>query len=101
MLTREENETLCRVGPGTKMGRVMRRYWHPVAVSEQLPGPDSDPLRIALLGERFVAFRDSSGRAGVLNELCMHRGASLALGRVGRFRERLKAPCYPVREEGG
>ncbi len=129
MLTREENETLCRVGPGTKMGRVMRRYWHPIAVSEQLPGPDSDPLRISLLGERFVAFRDSSGRVGVLNELCMHRGASLALARVedngmrclyhgwkfgvdgtiqetpnhpdSRFRERLKAPCYPVREEGG
>ena len=129
MLTREENETLCRVGPGTKMGRVMRRYWHPIAVSEQLPGPDSDPLRVTLLGERFVAFRDSSGRVGVLNELCMHRGASLALGRVedngvrclyhgwkfgvdgtiqetpnhsdSRFRERLKAPCYPVREEGG
>ena len=129
MLTREENETLCRVGPGTRMGRVMRRYWHPIAVSEQLPGPDSDPLRITLLGERFVAFRDSLGRVGVLNELCMHRGASLALGRVenngvrclyhgwkfgvdgtiqetpnhadSRFRERLKAPCYPVREEGG
>ena len=80
MLTREENETLCRVGPGTKMGRVMRRYWHPIAVSEQLPGPDIDPLRITLLGERFVAFRDSLGRVGVLNELCMHRGASLALG---------------------
>src|SRR5580693_8608430 len=111
------------------MGRVMRRYWHPIAVSEQLPGPDSVPLRITLLGERFVAFRDSLGRVGVLNELCMHRGASLALGRVenngirclyhgwkfgvdgtiqetpnhadSRFRERLKAPCYPVREEGG
>ena len=82
MLTREENETLCRVGPGTKMGRVMRRYWHPIAVSEQLSGPDSDPLRVTLLGERFVAFRDSSGRVGVLSELCMHRGASLALARV-------------------
>jgi len=129
MLTREENETLCRVGPGTKMGRVMRRYWHPVAASEQLPGPDCDPLRVTLLGERFVAFRDSDGRVGVLNELCMHRGASLALGRVEnngirclyhgwkfgadgtiletpnhsdrRFRERLKAPCHAVREEGG
>ena len=129
MLTREENETLCRVGPGTKMGRVMRRYWHPIAVSEQLSAPDSDPLRVTLLGERLVAFRDSAGRVGVLNELCMHRGASLALGRVenngirclyhgwkfgvdgtiqetpnhsdGRFRERLKAPCYLVREAGG
>ena len=129
MLTHEENETLCRVGAKTKMGQVMRRYWHPVAASEQLPKPDSDPLRISLLGERLVAFRDSEGRVGVLNELCMHRGASLALGRVEgngirclyhgwkfgvdgviqetpnhadpRVRERLKAPCYPVREEGG
>jgi len=129
MLTHEENETLCRVGPKTKMGQVMRRYWHPVAASEQLPKPDSDPLRVTLLGERLVAFRDSEGRVGVFNELCMHRGASLALGRVenngirclyhgwkfgvdgtiqetpnhadSRVRERLKAPCFPVREEGG
>jgi phenylpropionate dioxygenase-like ring-hydroxylating dioxygenase large terminal subunit len=83
MLTREENETLCRVGPGTKMGRVMRRYWHPIAVSEQLPGPDGDPLRITLLDERFVAFRDSSGRVGLLNELCMHRGGGGGRGRGG------------------
>jgi phthalate 4,5-dioxygenase oxygenase subunit len=129
MLTHEENETLCRVGPKTKMGQVMRRYWHPIASSEQLPKPDSDPLRVSLLGERFVAFRDTEGRVGFFDELCMHRGASLALGRVenngirclyhgwkfgvdgtiqetpnhadSRVRERLKAPCYPVREEGG
>src|SRR5271156_4752914 len=82
MLTREENETLCRIGPGTRMGRVMRRYWHPIAVSEQLPGPDSDPLRITLLGERFVAFRDSLGRVGVLNGLCMRRRPSLPRGRL-------------------
>jgi phthalate 4,5-dioxygenase oxygenase subunit len=129
MLTREENETLCRVGPNTKMGQVMRRYWHPIATSEQIADPDSDPFRVNLLGERFVAFRDTDGRVGVLNELCMHRGASLALGRVEgngirclyhgwkfgvdgaiqetpnhanpRVRERMKAPCHPVREEGG
>jgi phenylpropionate dioxygenase-like ring-hydroxylating dioxygenase large terminal subunit len=129
MLTHEENETLCRVGPNTKMGRVMRRYWHPIAASEQLPAPDCDPLRVSLLGETFVAFRNTEGRVGILNELCMHRGASLALGRTEnngirclyhgwkfgvdgtiqetpnhpdpRVRERMKAPCYPVREEGG
>jgi phthalate 4,5-dioxygenase len=129
MLTHEENETLCRVGPKAKMGQVMRRYWHPIATTEQLPHPDCAPLRVSLLGERLAAFRDSAGKIGVLNELCMHRGASLALGRVenggirclyhgwkfgadgtiqetpnhsdSRIRERLKAPCYPVREEGG
>lgn len=129
MLTHEENETLCRVGPKTKMGQVMRRYWHPVAASEQLAHPDCDPLRVTLLGERLVAFRDSHGKVGVFDELCMHRGASLALGRVenggirclyhgwkfgvdgtiqetpnhadSRVRDRLKAPCHSVREEGG
>src|ERR1700751_1864310 len=129
MLTHEENETLCRVGPKTKMGQVMRRYWHPIATTEQLPDPDCAPLRVNLLGERLVAFRDSAGKIGVLNELCMHRGASLALGRVEnggirclyhgwkfgadgtiqetpnnpdpRLRQRLKQPCHPVREEGG
>src|SRR5580698_4812443 len=129
MISAQENELLTRVGPGTPMGRMMRRYWLPVCTSEQLPKPDCDPLRVRLLGERFVAFRDTSGRPGLLEEYCMHRRASLAMGRVedngirclyhgwkfgvdgtiqetpnhpdSRFRERLKAPCYPVREEGG
>ena len=82
MVSKADNETLVRVGPGTEMGEYMRRYWHPVATSAQLPGPDCKPLRTKLLGERFVVFRDSGGRVGVLDELCMHRGASLALGRV-------------------
>ena len=82
MVTKAENETLVRVGPGTPMGDLMRRYWHPVATSAQLPGPDCAPLKTILLGERFVVFRDSQGRVGMLDELCMHRGASLALGRV-------------------
>ena len=54
MLTHAENETLCRVGRDTPMGKVMRRYWHPIAASDQLPCPDSDPLRITLLGEKLV-----------------------------------------------
>ena len=61
MLTHEENETLCRVGPDTKMGKVMRRYWHRSPASEQLPKPDCDPLRVTLLGQNFVAFRDTEG----------------------------------------
>ena len=84
MISAQENEILTRVGPETPMGRMMRRYWLPVCTSEQLPKPDCDPLRVRLLGERFIAFRDTSGRPGFLEEYCMHRRASLAMGRVWR-----------------
>ena len=57
MLSREENELLCRVGAGTPMGDLMREYWLPGALSRELPGPDSDPRRIMLLGEQFEAHR--------------------------------------------
>ena len=82
MLTAEENDTLTQVGPDKPMGRAMRRYWVPICTIAQVPAPDCDPLRVKLLGESFVVFRDTSGQVGVLDELCMHRGASLALGRV-------------------
>jgi phthalate 4,5-dioxygenase oxygenase subunit len=82
MATRQQNELLCRVGPETAMGNVFRRFWHPVCTSAQLPKPDCNPLRVRLLGEDYVAFRDTNGAVGLLEELCMHRGASLALGRV-------------------
>ena len=129
MVTKVENETLVRVGPGTDIGEFMRRYWHPVATSAQLPKPDGNPLRTKLLGERFVVFRDSEGRVGMLDELCMHRGASLGLGRVEeggitclyhgwkyavdgtiletpnhadcKYRQRMKAPAYDVVEQSG
>jgi hypothetical protein len=81
MLNREDNALICHVGPGTPMGAMMRRYWHPVCTSAQLER-DAAPLRVRLLGEDYVAFRDSHGKVGVMEELCMHRGASLALGRV-------------------
>jgi len=81
MLTREQHETLTRVGPQTPMGRAMRRYWVPAALSSELPRPDSAPIRVRLLGEKLVAFRDSAGRVGLLEEFCAHRGASLFLGR--------------------
>jgi phenylpropionate dioxygenase-like ring-hydroxylating dioxygenase large terminal subunit len=71
MLNREQNTLLCRVGPDTPMGTMMRRYWHPVCASAQLPEPDSAPLRVRLLGEDYVAFRDSEGRVGVMEELCI------------------------------
>ena len=82
MLSREDNNRLTQVGPDTPMGVMMRMYWHPIATSAELPHPDCDPLRARLLGEDFVVFRDTSGKVGVLDELCTHRGASMALGRV-------------------
>lgn len=129
MLSASQNDLLCRVGPGTPMGRVFRRFWNPICMSEQVPAPDGDPLRLEILGEWLVLFRDSSGRLGLLPEACMHRGVSLALGRVEGngirclyhgwkfsvdgsvqetpnhpvqgFRERLRAPAYQAREVGG
>lgn len=81
MLSREDNDTLCRVGPGTPMGELFRRYWLPALLASELPRPDGDPVRLRLLGEDLVAFRDSSGRVGVLGDHCPHRGASLYFGR--------------------
>ena len=80
-MTREENERLTRTGPGTPMGNVIRRYWVAALLSSELPEPDCPPVRVMLLGERLVAFRDTSGRVGLLDEFCAHRRASLFLGR--------------------
>jgi phthalate 4,5-dioxygenase len=130
MLTREENELVSRVGPGTPMGDVMRRYWVPALLSRELPTPDSDPVRVELLGEKLIAFRDSSGQVGLLANHCPHRGASLFFGRneesglrcvyhgwkfdvsgscvdmpnepaESDFRTKVKATAYPCRERGG
>ncbi len=81
MLSREENELLTRVGPGTPMGDLLRHYWIPACLSQDIPEPDCDPIRVHLLGEDLVAFRDTAGRAGLVAENCAHRGASLVLGR--------------------
>jgi len=81
MLVREENELLTRVGPGTAMGQLMRRYWMPALLSEEIPAPDGPPVRVRLLGEDLVGFRDSNGRVGLLGEHCAHRGTSLFFGR--------------------
>lgn len=78
----EDNEGLVRVGPGTLMGQLMRRYWIPVVPSADLPVNDSAPVRVRLLGEDLVVFRDSSGGVGLLEEFCQHRRASLYYGRV-------------------
>ena len=81
MLSREENELLTRVGPGTAMGETMRRYWIPALLVREIAEPDGPPVRVRLLGEDLVAFRDSDGRIGLLDEYCSHRRASLFFGR--------------------
>ncbi len=81
MVTKEENERLTRVGPGTPMGETMRRYWLPALLSWELPSADCAPVRAQLLGEKLVAFRTSDGRVGLIEEFCPHRRASLWLGR--------------------
>ena len=80
MLSAEDNETLVRVGPGTPMGELIRRFWVPAILSTELTDNDGKPVRIRLLGEDLMAFRDTEGRIGLLEEHCPHRGASLALG---------------------
>ncbi len=129
MMSREDNELMCRVGRDTLMGKTLRRYWHPLCQSAELPHPDCAPVRARLLGEKLVAFRDSAGKVGLLDEYCLHRGVSLALGRVEeggirclyhgwkftadgslvdtpnhadpRLCKALKANAYPVIEEAG
>ena len=130
MLSRDDNELLCRVGPGTPMGNLMRQYWIPAALSSELPEPDGAPLRVRLLGESLIAFRASSGAVGLIQNSCPHRGASLFYGRneaeglrcvyhgwkfdvTGRcvdmpiepagstFKDKVRARAYPCVERGG
>src|SRR5947209_20374634 len=63
------------------MGELMRQYWVPALLSSELPRPDSDPVRVLLLGEQLIAFRDSNGKVGLIQNNCPHRGASLFFGR--------------------
>src|SRR5437868_193810 len=129
VLTREENERLTRVGPGTPGGELFRRYWQPAALSEELP-PGGAPVPLRLLGEDLVLYRDGDGRPGLLGIHCAHRGADLSYGRLedgglrciyhgwlydraGRcleqpgepegstFHERIRHLAYPARELGG
>ena len=74
MLTSEENELICRVGPGTPMGNMMRQYWIPGMLSSELPHPDCPQVRVMLLGEPLIAFRDSEGRVALIQNYCPHRG---------------------------
>src|SRR6202142_328572 len=81
MTTREQNDFLTLTGPGMPMGNLMRRYWIPALLASEIPEPDCPPVRVKLLGERLIAFRDTLGRVGVMDEFCAHRGVSLWFGR--------------------
>ena len=81
MLNVEDNDILCRVGPGTPMGNLLRRYWMPALLSSELPAPDCPPIRVRLLAEDLIAFRQKDGRVGLVANSCPHRGASLFFGR--------------------
>ena len=81
MTRREQNEFLTLTSPGTLMGDLFRRYWIPALLPEELPEPDCAPVRVKLLSERMIAFRDSQGRLGLVDEFCAHRGVSLWFGR--------------------
>jgi phthalate 4,5-dioxygenase oxygenase subunit len=81
MLTKEDNEVLTRVGPGTPTGELFRRFWLPALLSEEVLEPDCAPVRLKILCEDLLAFRDSSGRVGIVEAYCAHRGASLFFAR--------------------
>ncbi|HEY3302672.1 MAG TPA: Rieske 2Fe-2S domain-containing protein [Candidatus Binatia bacterium] len=81
MFSREENEMLTRVEQGAPMGELFRRYWIPALLSEEISEPDCPPVKVRLLGEDLVAFRDTQGRVGLFDERCSHRGTSLFYGR--------------------
>ena len=127
MLTKETNDLLTQVGPGTPMGDLLRRYWIPALLDWELPELDCAPVRLRLLGEDLVAFRNTSGQIGILDEYCPHRLTSLWLGRneenglrcvyhgwkfdisgqcvdqmnePNQFAEKIKAKSYPAIELG-
>jgi nitrite reductase/ring-hydroxylating ferredoxin subunit len=77
----EQNQFLTQTGPGTPMGELFRRYWLPALLAEELPAPDCPPVRVRLLGEKLIAFRDTQNRLGLMDEFCAHRGVSLWFAR--------------------
>jgi phthalate 4,5-dioxygenase len=81
MLNASDNELLTRTGPETPMGELFRRFWHPVLLAEELPEPDGAPVRLRVLSEDLVAFRDSSGKVGIIDAFCPHRRAGMFFGR--------------------
>lgn len=129
MITKEENQLLTQAGPGAPAGELLRRYWQPVALSEELPSGGA-PLAVTILGENLVLFRDDQGRPGLLGLRCSHRGTDLSYGRIedgglrclyhgwlydvegrcleqpgeaggGEHRDSIRHPAYPCQEAGG
>ena len=130
MLNAEDNALLTRVGPNTPMGEYLRRYWVPALLSEEVPVPDCPPARVRILGESLIAFRDTDGRVGLLDNFCPHRRASLFFGRneecglrcvyhgwkfdvngdcvdmpsepaESNFKDKVRITAYPCEERGG
>lgn len=129
-MTHEENDLLCKVEGDAPMGQLMRRHWIPACLSEEVAEPDGTPIKVRLLGEDLVVFKDTDGRIGVLDEYCPHRRASLVFGRneecglrclyhgwkmdvegnvqemaseppESGFVEKAKTKAYPTKEAGG
>ncbi len=81
MLKKEQNDLVCQTGPGTPMGTLFRAYWMPVLMADELPENECAPVRVKILSERLLAFRDTQGNLGLIDEFCAHRGVSLWFGR--------------------
>jgi len=130
MLTKEENLLLSQTAPGTPMGTYLRRFWMPVLLATELPDPDCPPVRVRVMSEQLVAFKDTDGNIGLIDEICPHRRASLFWGRNEEnglrcvyhgwkfdaagtcvdmpnepaeyeFKRRVKTTAYPAKEYGG
>ena len=130
MLNDTDNEFLSRVGPNTPMGEYLRRFWMPFLLPEELPEPDCPPVRTTLLGEELVAYKDTNGDIGLIDNYCPHRRASMFFGRneecglrcvyhgwkfdlngncvdmpsepaESNFKDKVKITAYPAREYGG
>src|SRR5713101_3719426 len=130
MLSKVENDLLTQTNSGTGAGEYLRRFWLPALLASEVPTPDCPPVRIRLLGEDLVAFRDTHGRVGLMEEFCPHRRSSLFWGRneecglrcvyhgwkydvtgacvdmpsepaESSFKHKIKTTAYPCRERGG
>ena len=130
MLSVKDNELLTQIGPGTPMGGLFRRFWLPALLSSELPEPDGEPVRLKLLGEELITYRDTEGRVGCIDAYCPHRGAPMFFGRNEEsglrciyhgwkfnvngdcvhmpncvegdsYREKIKITAYPAIEGGG
>jgi phenylpropionate dioxygenase-like ring-hydroxylating dioxygenase large terminal subunit len=130
MLSKEDNELVTNTDKGTPMGELFRRYWLPVALSEELPGPDCVPIKLKIMNEDLIGYRDSEGKVGLLDAYCPHRGAPMFFGRneeaglrcvyhgwkfdvTGQctdlpntpegdtFKNKVRITAYPCRESGG